>query len=113
MFDEQPTNPAPETESTAPDSRPPLQRFLDHQIAAVNETGKALQALVPQGFKDHSRNAQEEFLKGFKVLIDSARESVEGEVQKVKQAQEKRKNETKNDDGPSTTGKNKVKVEVS
>lgn len=86
----------------------PLQKFIEHQGNAAQESVKALQALIPPDFKHHSKIAREEFLKSFKVLIDGAQEAVNHEMEKAKAAREK----SETDAAASTTGKTKVKVEV-
>jgi hypothetical protein len=100
------------TDQNTPKAKSPFQRFLEHQSNAAQETGKALNALIPPEFKEHSKKAQEEFLRSFKVLIDGAQESINTELEKAKAAREKAKAQPKDESGPSTTGKSKVKVEV-
>ncbi|MBK8026893.1 MAG: hypothetical protein IPK19_37280 [Chloroflexi bacterium] len=91
----------------------PLKVFIDHQRKALEETGKALDALVPDGFKEHSAEARREFVKGMKVLVDAALSELE------KTSREFDKNFTRRpapaspgDDKPSSTGATKVKVQV-
>lgn len=92
----------------------PFQKFLEHQGNAASETGKAFSALIPPDFREHSRNARREFLESFKVLIDGAQDAVEKEMEKMKQAREAAATEAdKSEPTASTTGANKVKVEVS
>ena len=83
----------------------PLEEFVNHQRKAVDETAKALEALLPPGFVKHGKEAGKEFVAGFKVLVDAAI----GELEKV--AKQTRK-EDSDDDQPSSTGKTKVKVQV-
>ena len=84
----------------------PLQKFITHQRKAAEEAGKAFKALLPPEFRTHGHAAKEEFLASFKVLVDGVSEAVDREM--------KRAQASKSDDsGPSTTGKSKVKVEVS
>ncbi|MCB9453484.1 MAG: hypothetical protein H6672_18795 [Anaerolineaceae bacterium] len=79
----------------------PFEKFLFHQRRAMEETGKALEALLPEGFKEHGAEASREFIKGFRVLVDAAITEIEKAVE-----------EEDDEDKPSTTGKTKVKVEV-
>ena len=60
---------------------------------------------MPPGFKEHGAEAGREFVKGFRVLVDAAITELE------KMSKEMEKNRT-DDDHPSTTGPNKVKVQV-
>ncbi len=93
----------------SPDNRTPLEEFLHHQRRALEETGKALEALLPEGFRVHSKNASQEFTKGFKVLVDAAMEELKQASKKDEQADD----EAGEDTTPaSTTGKTKVKVQV-
>ena len=71
---------------------------------ALEETGKALEALLPEGFRAHGGEAGKEFVKGFKALIDAAIDEIEKATNK--------EDSTDEDDRPSTTGKAKVKVQV-
>jgi hypothetical protein len=88
--------------------RTPFEEFLYHQRRALEETGRALESLLPEGFRKHGSNASKEFARGFRALVDAA-------MQEVRKA---RKGEGEADGGeeetppPSTTGKTKVKVEV-
>jgi hypothetical protein len=95
----------PETES---ESQPvsPLDAFVQHQRRAFEEGAKAIESLLPEGFREHSKKAGEEFVAGFKVLIDAAI----AEMEKVAKTTEKPASD--DDDRPSTTGRTKVKVEV-
>ncbi len=95
-------------------TKPPLTEFLEHQITAAQETIKALEALIPPDFRTHSRTARHEFLLSFKVLLDGAMTSVERELNKARNSGGDNPTAgTTNTSGPSTTGKTKVKVEVS
>ena len=101
MTDEQTT---PEQE--APKKARPLDEFVDHQKRALDETGKAIESLLPPEFVKHAKEAQKEFVAGFKVLADT----VIDEMEKVSKKTES--TASSDDDKPSTTGKTKVKVQV-
>lgn len=88
--------------------RTAFEEFLYHQRRALEETGKALEALLPEGFRVHGSNASKEFTKGFRVLVDAAVE----ELKKASGKAQKPGEDPKDDSGPSTTGKTKVKVQV-
>lgn len=100
-------NTTPNTDETNP--RSPFESFLYHQRRALEETGKALEALLPEGFREHGAQATREFTKGLRVLMEAA-------VEEVKKASEKRQQaeaeESGDDTPPSTTGTTKVKVQV-
>jgi hypothetical protein len=76
------------------------QAFLRHQKQACEEANEALAALIPEGFREHGRVAKREFLLSFKVILQGLADKVEA----VAAAEE---------DRPDTTGKTKIKVEVS
>jgi hypothetical protein len=84
----------------------PLDSFIYHQRRALEETGKALEALLPEGFREHGSEAGKEFIKSFKVLVDAAITEIEKATNRVEVVTEE------SDDKPSTTGKTKVKVQV-
>jgi hypothetical protein len=99
----------PEAASAAPDAeRTPLQGFVHHQRKAIEAALKALGAFIPPDFRKYSREAREEYLKSFKVLIEGARASVEREIKRARGEKSDGDQPTR----PSTTGKTKVKVEV-
>lgn len=98
-----------EDENTDETPKTPFEEFLYHQRRALEETGRALEALLPEGFRKHGSNASKEFSKGFKVLVDAA-------LEELNKAQESRAESENADDDPtpptSTTGKGKVRIEV-
>ena len=96
----------PESESQSESS--PLHEFVDHQRKAADEAMKAMGALLPPEFRTHGKTAREEFLLSFKVLIEGAASAVDRELNRT-QAHKG----SDSGSGPSTTGKSKVKVEVS
>ncbi len=102
---EENTNPEAENEDEEMKTR--MEEFLYHQRRALEETGKALEALLPDGFRKHGSAASQEFTKGFRILVDAAME----EMQKARSRPEQADADS-DDDPPSTTGKAKVKVEV-
>lgn len=111
MAENETTNPEvpemPETENEEKVENP-MEQFFYHQRRALEETAKALDALLPPGFKEHSSEAGKEFAKGFKVLVDAAID----EMKKVSEKEDLQDEDGEDDDRPSTTGKTKVKVQV-
>ena len=103
----------PQTETGTPDPKQdPLGAFVHHQKRAFEESVKAVDALLPEGFKDHSREAGREFIKGMKVLVDA---TIDGLEKASKEFDKNFKRATTSSDGedrPSTTGTGKVKVQV-
>jgi hypothetical protein len=101
-------NPIPETQPLEEDPKNPFETFIYHQRKALEETGKALEALLPEGFREHGGEAGREFVKGFKALVDAAIT----EIEKATNQAEGSDGEGSDDEPPSTTGKTKVKVQV-
>lgn len=102
---EEPT--ASTNEAQADDSL--VGQFVKHQRKAADEACKAVNALIPPDFRTHGRAAREEFLASFKVVLEGVGKMVDTELDKMRSA--KASDDTSR--GPSTTGKAKVKVEVS
>lgn len=98
------TDQIPQDNTPEENPRNPFEEFLYHQRRAMEETGKALEALLPEGFRTHSAEATREFTKGFRVLVDAA-------MDEIKKASEKQASSS-DDNDTSTTGKTKVKVQV-
>jgi hypothetical protein len=95
-------------EEVAEEERTPFEDFLFHQRRALEETGKALEALLPDGFRSHGSQASKEFSKGFKVLIDAA----VAEMKKATRRGDGEEGEGEEPPRASGTGKTKVKVQV-
>ncbi|NWG17613.1 MAG: hypothetical protein HXY41_13385 [Chloroflexi bacterium] len=89
----------------AEEGKSPLEAFIFHQRRALEEAGKALDALLPDGFKEHGSAASKEFIKGFQVLVDAA-------ITEIEKATSTAEGKNDDEDRPSTTGKAKVKVQV-
>ncbi|MCL4249978.1 MAG: hypothetical protein KJ065_17655 [Anaerolineae bacterium] len=95
------------TEQTTNDVWDAFTRFAEHQRKAIDEAGRAIDALFPPGFKEHGGEARREFVKGFKVLVDAA-------INELEKANRELEKTRKPQDQPptSTTGKAKVKVQI-
>lgn len=97
------------TEETPPNT--PMEQFFYHQRRALEETGRALEALLPPDFRRHGGEASREFTKGFRILVDAAIDELK-KVSEKEEAEAKKKNDDDDDDTPPSTGKTKVKVKV-
>ncbi|HLA42684.1 MAG TPA: hypothetical protein VJZ27_04575 [Aggregatilineales bacterium] len=82
----------------------PFGEFVEHQKRAFEEASKAVDALIPPDFKEHSKKAVSESLEGFRVLMNAVLDEVKSELDK---------DESGGDDSAASPGKSKVKVEVS
>lgn len=100
----------------------PMERFFFHQRRALEETGKALEALLPPDFRKHGSEASKEFSKGFRVLVDAAIDELKKVSEREEEDEEKPEDvedttETGDDDDDdepptSSTGKSKVKIKL-
>lgn len=90
----------------------PFNEFLRHQQRAVEEAGKALDALLPPGFKEHGQEAGREFVSGMKVLFDAALDGLQQVSKEVDRNMNRERPASDSDDRPSSTGTTKVKVQV-
>ena len=107
-------NAVPETpETDAADPKSPLEAFIYHQRRALEETSKALDALIPPDVREHSSEAGRQFVKSFKVLVDAAISEIEKAANKVQEVKtEGEEAPAPEAPRPSTTGKTKIKVVV-
>lgn len=62
----------------------PLNTFVEHQRNAFNEASKALDSLIPEGFKEHSKAAAEEAVDGYRTLFNSLVGGVVDTVKKIR-----------------------------
>src|SRR5690348_9641768 len=106
----------------------PMERFFFHQRRALEETAKALEALLPPGCKEHATEASRELAGGFRVLVDATIDElkkisekeeepapeIKAEVQVETEEEHIELPEPKPEEQPRkpTTGKTKVKVKV-
>jgi hypothetical protein len=90
----------------------PLNQFLRHQQRAVEETGKALESLLPPDFRTHSKEAGREFVSGMKVLFDAAVSGLEQASKDFDKNFNRTRSQEDGEDRPSSTGATKVKVQV-
>lgn len=106
----------PHTESEKPGVKSPFDQFVEHQRKALDEAGKAIDALLPDSFKEHSKESRREFVKGMKVLVDAAITEMEKASREFDKNMNRRRDtpSTGSDSGdrPSSTGATKVKVQV-
>lgn len=122
MAEDMNTNPEENQESEHP--KTPLEQFLFHQRRALEETGKALESLLPPGFKSHTQAAGNEFASGFRVLIDAAIDEIKNASEmedpeaQAREAQERQasanlaSNDDNDDDESASSGKGNIKIEV-
>jgi len=106
------------TQNTGAPKKEPLNEFIEHQTKAVEAGMKAVEALLPEGFRDNAKVAGREFTAGFKVLVDAAIEGIEkvskdvDERMKAQRAAHSEQAPAAAEERQSTTGATKVKVQV-
>lgn len=83
------------------ETRKNFDQFVEHQRRALDEAEKAIDALIPPDFKEHARNAVNESVEGFRVLVNVIADNL----------QEGLKDKPAGDSG-SPSASTKVKVEV-
>lgn len=91
--------------------------FVEHETRAVEASVKAVESLLPEGFRDNARVAGREFAAGLKVLVDAAIEGIDRmsrEIDEKMKTQRAAHAESAHsaEERPSTTGATKVKVQV-
>ena len=121
MSEAQNPNPTPEDNNTPPEQQTPLEQFLFHQRRALEETRKALESLLPPGFKEHTQAASNEFANGFRVLVDAAIDEIKkaselddfkGYKRTEQAATSSEEEENNDDDGDDTASSSKGKIKV-
>jgi hypothetical protein len=100
------------TQDAAQAARNLFEEFIRHEQKAFEETGLALDALIPPGFKEHGRSAANEFIRGFRVLFDATVDVMAQASKEVEKGLNRATAASDSDDRPSSTGPTKVKVQV-
>ncbi len=62
----------------------PFDEFIEHQRKAVTEAGKALESLIPKGFREHGEAAVKEAVEGYRRLFNNIIDQVVSTIEKVK-----------------------------
>lgn len=114
-------NPPPEAGTDAP-GKTPLEQFIFHQRRGLEEFGKAMESILPPGFKEHTQAAGNEFATGFRVLIDAAIDEIkkasELEDPDARHAAEQERQASAKlalddeDDGAESDSSGKIRVEL-
>lgn len=84
----------------------PFREFVHHQRVAIEELGRAVEALLPKEFREHASNAGRAFVDSIKALVDATVETVENASRTGGNAPADEETST---EGPSAT---KIKVEL-
>lgn len=65
-----------EANAEAGDEESAFKSFVHHQRRAMEELGRAIEALFPDDFKEHTKNAGKSFVDSFRSLIDAAKDDM-------------------------------------
>lgn len=114
-------NPIPEDPVEGEDAKTPLEQFIFHQRRGLEEFGKAMESLLPPGFREHTQAAGNEFANGFRVLIDAAIDEIKKasemeDPEERHEADQERAAAAKlsadDDDDAASSGSSKIRVEL-
>ena len=113
-----PDEPAQESDEAA--EQTPLEQFIFHQRRGLEEFGKAMESLLPPGFREHTQAAGNEFATGFRVLIDAAIDEIKkaSEMEDpdaghaAEHEQRAHANLAADEDSASSGAKRKIHIEV-
>lgn len=89
-----------------------FEEFLYHQRRALEETGRAIEALFPEKFVEHTKRAGSEFGTAMRVLADAVTDEIKKATENAKATKPDAGQSESDDDDASTTGKTKVRVQV-
>ncbi len=71
------------------DEQSVFEIFMDHQRKAFNESGQAIESLLPVAFKEHSKTALKETVEGYRTLVNTVIDDVIERIEKLRQVEEK------------------------
>jgi len=58
-----------------------FEQFLEHQRNAVKEVGRALEAMIPDGVREHGSSAYKETIEGYRGLFNAVIDEVNTKVE--------------------------------
>lgn len=67
-----------------PQLPPAFDTFIEHQRKAIRESGLALESLLPEAFKQHSKSAVKETVEAYRELVNSVIDSVVDSIEKMR-----------------------------
>ena len=62
---------------------------MDHQRKAFDETGRAIESLLPEAFKEHSKAALQETIEGYRRLVNTVIDELVDAIEKIRVPEEK------------------------
>lgn len=66
-----------------------FETFMDHQRKAFDESGQAIESLLPVAFKEHSKTALKETVEAYRQLVNSVLDEVVDRIEKLRVPGEK------------------------
>jgi hypothetical protein len=80
----------PEKDAEAMPEKAPgvFEVFIDHQRKALSEAEKALESLLPEGFREHAESAIKEVIEGYRRLFNAGIDQIISAVQRAKASTE-------------------------
>jgi hypothetical protein len=61
-----------------------IDEFVEHQKKAITEATKAVESLIPEGFKKHGEAALKEMVEGYRNLFNSAIDEIVAAIERVR-----------------------------
>jgi membrane protein involved in colicin uptake len=77
-----------------------FEQFLEHQRNAVKEVGRALEAMIPEGVRDHGSTAYKQTIEGYRGLFNAVMDEVNTKVEQFKPEWLKSEDEEQDEEEP-------------
>lgn len=61
----------------------PLGQLIESQKRALSEAVKAIEALIPEGTREHGEKALKEMIEGYRALLDMTAEQINGLLERA------------------------------
>lgn len=66
---------------------PTVKQFIEHQKRGFNEAGQAIESLLPEGFKEHGKNAVDAFFESYRALYNGVLENLNVNIEIARKKQ--------------------------
>lgn len=86
---EEPVKPVLPTIELKPQLPPVFDTFIEHQRKAITESGRAIESLLPEAFKEHGKAAVKETIEAYRELVNSVIDGVVESIEKMRITEEK------------------------
>ena len=78
------SKPAASLSELKPQLPPAFDTFIEHQRKAISESGLAIESLLPEAFKQHSKAAVKETVEAYRELVNSVIDGVVETIEKIR-----------------------------